>query len=61
MKLEYLVVYENISDKFDVGHCRTKVKVTAHLPQYKLSGLITTCWEAYFKHVYSSDTIVQNL
>ena len=28
MKLEH-VVYENISVKFDIGHCRTKVKVTA--------------------------------
>ena len=28
MKLEHIVVYENISDKFDNGHCRIKVKVT---------------------------------
>ena len=27
MKLDYIVVYENISDKFDIGHCQTKVKV----------------------------------
>ena len=25
------LVCENISDKFDIGHCRTKVKVTAQL------------------------------
>ena len=31
MKLEYSVVYENISDKFDNGHCRIKVKVTGGL------------------------------
>ena len=31
MDLEYIVVYENISDKFDIGHCCTKVKVTARL------------------------------
>ena len=32
MKFEYVVVvYENISDKFDIGHCRTKVKVMARL------------------------------
>ena len=31
MKSEYIVVYENISDKFDIGHCRTKVKFTARL------------------------------
>ena len=29
MKLEYFVVYENILDKFDIGHCNIKVKVTA--------------------------------
>ena len=34
------VVYENISDKFDNGHCWSKVKVL-HLPQYKLSDPIT--------------------
>ena len=52
MKLDYIVKYENscFSDKFDIGHCRTKVKVTARLrnfsplPQYKLSGPITQLW-----------------
>ena len=29
MKLEYIVVYKNISDKFDIMHCRNKVKVMA--------------------------------
>ena len=46
MKLEYIVVYENSSDEFDIELCRIKVKVTVgvknfpHLPQYKLSGPI---------------------
>ena len=31
MKLESFVVYENISDKFNNGHCRFKVKVTVEL------------------------------
>ena len=31
MKLEYIVVYENISDKFDIEHHRIKVKVTVGL------------------------------
>ena len=52
MKLEYIAVYENSSDKFDIEHCQTKVKVTVglqkfpHLPQYmyKLSGSITQLW-----------------
>ena len=48
--MEQVVVYENIPYKFDIGHCRTKVKVTfeifLHLPQYKLSGPITTLVQA---------------
>ena len=28
MKLEYIVVYENSSDEFNIEHCRIKVKVT---------------------------------
>ena len=27
MKFEYIIVYENISDNFDIGHCQTKVNV----------------------------------
>ena len=27
LKLEHIVVYENSSDKFDIGHCPIKVKV----------------------------------
>ena len=29
LKLEHIVVYENSSDKFDIGHCPIKVKVMA--------------------------------
>ena len=29
LKLEQIVVYENSSDEFDIGHCPIKVKVTA--------------------------------
>ena len=39
MKLEYVVVYDYISDKFDNGHCQIKVKVTVGIEfsplQYK--------------------------
>ena len=28
MKFKYIVVYKNISDKFDIEHCVTKVQVT---------------------------------
>ena len=31
MKFEHIVLYKNISDKFNIGHCRTKVKVTVRL------------------------------
>ena len=43
MKLGYIVIYENSSDKFDIEHCRIKVNVTVgvqmflHLPQFNLS------------------------
>ena len=29
LKLKHIVVYENSSEKFDIGHCPIKVKVTA--------------------------------
>ena len=29
LKLEHVVVYENSSNEFDIGHCPIKVKVTA--------------------------------
>ena len=29
LKLEHIVVHENSSDEFDIGHCLIKVKVTA--------------------------------
>ena len=29
LKLEHIVVYENSSDEFYIGHCSIKVKVTA--------------------------------
>ena len=67
MKLEYIVVYENSSDEFDIEHHRIKVKVKTfpHLPQYKLSGPITQLWytlgSLYIKHVCSSDSNIQNL
>ena len=31
MKLEYIAIHENISDKFEIGHCQTKVKITCPL------------------------------
>ena len=43
MKFDYIVVYDNSSDKFDIGHCWIKMKGTvglykcAHIPQHKLN------------------------
>ena len=31
MKFDYIVLYENIMDKFNIGHRRTKVKVMVRL------------------------------
>ena len=48
MKLEYVLVYENSSDEFDID--QIKVKVTVGLQkfspftQYKLSGPKTRLW-----------------
>ena len=42
MKLEHIVVYENISHKFEIGHCHTKVKVTAQLRNFSPLTTIQT-------------------
>ena len=34
MKLEYIIVYGNSSDKFDIEHCWVKVKVTVRLQKF---------------------------
>ena len=49
MKFKYIEVNENNWDKFDIGHCRTKVNVTARLQNFSpftsiLSGPITQLW-----------------
>ena len=38
MKLEYVVVYENSSDEFDIEHHRIKVKVPYYIRQIKRTG-----------------------
>ena len=43
IKLEYNVVYENSLDKFDNGHCQTKVKVTV-----RICSLFTTIQTSKF-------------
>ena len=50
LKLEHIVVYENSSDEFDIGHCAIKSRsrrdfeIFLHLPQYKLSRPISQLW-----------------
>ena len=63
---KYIIVYENISDKFDNGHSfgsrsrsQMDFEIFLHLPQYKLSGPITQLWckleSLYIQYVGSSD------
>ena len=42
MKLEYIVVYENSSEKFDIVHHRIKVKVTVGLQKFSPFTTILT-------------------
>ena len=42
MKLEYIVVYENSSDEFDIEHHRIKVKVTVGLQMFSPFTTIQT-------------------
>ena len=42
MKFEYMVVYENSSDEFDIEHDRIKVKVTVGLQKFSLFTPIQT-------------------
>ena len=64
-KLEYIVVYENSSNEFDIELRQIKVNVTVgiqkfpHLPQYKLPGPIVQPW--YKLGNIPSDTNIQNL
>ena len=42
MKLEYILVYENSLDKFDIEHHRIKVKVTVGLQKFSPFTAIQT-------------------
>ena len=53
IKFEH-VEYENIPDKFDIGHCRTKVKVTVQLRNFSPFTAIQTIRSpitTFIKHV----------
>ena len=64
-EIKYIVVYENNSDKFDIGHYQIKVKATAGIffsiyHNKTVRSHNSTLVQAYIKHVYSSDTNKQN-
>ena len=42
LKFEYVVVYANISDMFDIVHCQIKVKVTVGLKTFSSFTTIQT-------------------
>ena len=42
MKLDYIVVYENSSDEFDIEHHRIKVKITVGLQKFSPFTTIQT-------------------
>ena len=44
MKLEYIEVYENISDKFSIEYCWSRVKVTVDLQMFFPFTTIQTVW-----------------
>ena len=52
MKFEHIVVYENISDSFDIGHCQTKVKVTTRLRNFSQFTTTQTvkCYVSAMEH-----------
>ena len=68
MKLEYIVVYKNISDEFNIEHHRIKVKVTVGLQKFSPFTTIqtvrsynSTLVQACIKQECSLDSNIQNL
>ena len=65
-KSEYIVVYENSSDEFDIELHRIKVKVTVGVQKFSPFTTIQTVRSYssslvhYIKHLSSSDTNIQN-
>ena len=67
MKSEYIVVYENSSDEFDIELHRIKVKVTVGVQKFSpfttiqtVRSYSSTLVQAYIKYLSSSDTNIQN-
>ena len=72
MKLQYIVGYENSSEKFDIDHCQIKVKVTVDLQKFSPFTTIqtvrsynstlsqATCRKFILSMYVHSDTNIQN-
>ena len=69
MKFEIMVVYENISNKFDIGHCQIKIKVTVRPFPYAAiqtersykSNLTQARELILIRHACSTDNNIPNL
>ena len=69
-KLEYIILYENSSDNFDIELHRIKVKVTVAVQKFSpfttiqtlrsYSSTLVQAGEPYIKHLSSFDTNIQN-
>ena len=58
MKLEYIVVYENSSEEFDVEHHRIKVKVTVGLQKFSPFTTLQTVRSYYSTLVQARKLII---
>ena len=69
MKFEIMVVYENSSNRFDIGHCQIKVKVTVrpfpHDAMQNERSYRSTLTQArmliLIRHACSTDNNIPNL
>ena len=58
MNLEYIIVYENSSDEFDIEHHRIKVKVTVGLQMFSPFTTIQTVGSYYLTLVQARKLIL---
>ena len=60
MKLDYIVVYENNSDTFDIENYQIKVKVTVGLQKFSPFTTIQTC-RSYNPTLVKARKLILNL
>ena len=69
MKFEIMVIYENSSNRFDMGHCQIKVKVTVRpfphdaiqIERFYRSTLTQARMLILIRHACSTDNNIPNL